>query len=314
MRLLVTGGDGFIGSNFIHYWFGRHPKDSIVNVDKLTYAAVPSNLDGVGKYDYEFIRGDIADKKLADRVSKDVDAIINFAAETHVDNSIASSERFVHSNVVGVHTLLEASRKHEKRFHHVSTDEVYGALPLHSSRKFDEKSAYKPQNPYSATKAAADHLVNAYFHTYRMKLTISNCSNNLGPRQHKEKLIPKAITNALAGRKIPVYGKGLQVRDWIYVLDHCSALELILRKGEYGSTYLIGANQERRNIDVVRQILRELGKPESLIEYVKDRAGHDPRYAIDAGKIKEELGWRPKYSFNKALRETIKWYVGSSAA
>ncbi len=308
MRLLVTGGAGFIGSNFIHYWFARHPRDSIVNIDLLTYAANPANLEGTENRNYEFVKGDIADTKLMDRLAKDVDAIVNFAAETHVDNSIKSSAQFIHSNVMGVHALLEASRRHEKRFHQVSTDEVYGALPLGSKKRFNEASPYLPTNPYSATKAAADHLTRAYHNTYRMDVTISNCSNNFGPRQHTEKLIPKAITNAINNKRIPVYGNGMQVRDWIYVDDHCSGIERILEKGVAGETYLIGANQEKRNIDVVRRILERLGKPERLIEHVVDRPGHDVRYAIDATKIKKELGWKPSYNFEEGLRKTIGWY------
>jgi len=308
MKLLVTGGSGFIGSNFIHYWFAKHPKDGIVNIDMLTYAADPKNLDGVEKHNYEFVKGDIVDMQVVEKASKDVDAIVNFAAESHVDNSIKNSAQFVHSNIVGVHTLLEAARKQGKRFHQVSTDEVYGALPLDSKERFTENSPYNPQSPYSATKAAADHLVRAYHNTYKTNVTISNCSNNFGPRQHIEKLIPKTITNAMGGKKIPVYGNGMNVRDWIYVDDHNSAIELILSKGMAGETYLIGANQEKRNIDLVKYILNYLNKPENLIEYVTDRLGHDLRYAIDATKIKKELGWKPKHEFEKSLNKTIDWY------
>ncbi len=313
MRLLVTGGDGFIGSNFIHYWFREHPKDEIVNIDKLTYAANPKNLKGVEKYKYEFVKGDIADSNLVGKIVKDVDTIVNFAAETHVDNSIESSRQFVYSNIVGAHTLLDAARMYEKRLHQVSTDEVYGALSLNSKERFNEHSPYQPRNPYAATKAAADHLVRAYFNTYEMKVTISNCSNNFGPRQHAEKLIPKTIANALENKSIPVYGNGMQVRDWIYVDDHCSAIEQVLKKGEYGETYLIGADQEMHNIDLVKMILEKLGKPESLIKHVADRPGHDLRYAIDATKIKKELGWKPRHRFEDGFKTTIDWYTSGSA-
>jgi dTDP-glucose 4,6-dehydratase len=308
MRLLVTGGAGFIGSNFIHYWFGKHPKDEIVNVDKMTYAADPRNLDGLEKYKHTLVEEDIVNSKSMERIVKDVDAVVNFAAETHVDNSIVNSDNFVISNIVGVHVLLEAAKKFEKRFHQVSTDEVYGSLSLDSKKRFTESSPYSPKNPYSATKAAADHLVNAYYNTYKMNVTISNCSNNYGPRQHKEKLIPKAISNALEDKKIPVYGRGVNIRDWIYVYDHCSAIEKILSKGKAGETYLVGSDSERHNIDVVNYVLGYLGKSKSLIEYVKDRPGHDLRYAIDASKIKKELGWKPNGTFEQNLDSTIDWY------
>ena len=308
MKILVTGGAGFIGSNFLHYWFGRHPKDEIINFDLMTYAADPRNLVGLEKYNYSFIKGDIADRELVGKAIGDVDAVVNFAAESHVDNSINDSSRFVHSNIVGLHSVLEAVRRHGKRFHQVSTDEVYGSLPLDSSLRFTEESSYRPMNPYAATKASADHLVRSYFNTYGIDVTISNCGNNYGPRQHLEKLIPKAISNALEGRNIPLYGNGMQVRDWIYVDDHCSAIEAILGKGVVGETYLIGADGEMPNIKIVKLILRELGKPGSLIEYIKDRPGHDARYALDASKIRKELGWSSKYSISEGIKATIDWY------
>lgn len=310
MRLLVTGGAGFIGSNFIHYWFARHPRDEIVNMDLLTYAANLENLGGLERYRYDFIKGDIADQESVGRAAKDVDVIVNFAAESHVDNSIRDSAAFVRSNIVGVHALLEVARRQDKRLHQVSTDEVYGSLPLNSRKRFTEDSAYMPHNPYSATKAAADHLVRAYHNTYGMNVTISNCSNNYGPRQHREKLIPKAIVNAMNWRKIPIYGNGRMVRDWIYVEDHCSGIDAVLKKGEAGETYLIGSNNERHNIDVVRRILDILGSPHTLIEHVADRPGHDVRYAIDPTKIRRELGWRPKHRFDEGLLKTVKWYCG----
>ena len=309
MKLLVTGGLGFIGSNFIKYWFEKHPKDAIINLDKVTYAADQHNVLGLEKYDYDFVKGDIADSETVFKLSKNVDAIINFAAESHVDNSIRDSSNFVKSNIIGVHNLLEAVRRYEIRFHQVSTDEVYGSLPINSKLKFNENSRYDPRNPYSATKAAADHLVNAYFNTYKLPVTISNCSNNYGPNQHPEKLIPKTIMNAVREIPIPVYGNGLQVRDWIYVEDHCSALERIVKKGAYGETYLVSANNERHNIDVIKNILEELNKSYTLIRFVKDRPGHDVRYAIDARKIEKELNWKPKIKFNQGLKLTLKHYI-----
>jgi len=303
----VTGGAGFIGSNFIHYWLKKYKKDEIINLDKMTYAANPKNLEGLPEDRHKLVVGDIADAELVNKLVKDVDAIVNFAAESHVDNSINNSEPFIHSNIVGVHVLLEAAKKYEKRFHQISTDEVYGSLPLNSTKKFNEHTPYNPRNPYAATKAAADHLVMAYVNTYKLNATISNCSNNFGPRQHPEKLIPKTITNALQNKPIPIYGNGMQVRDWIYVEDHCSAIDLILKKGEIGEKYLISAENERHNIDVVKSILKLLNKPNSLIQYVADRPGHDVRYALEPKKIKE-LGWKPKYKFDEALKNTVKWY------
>ncbi|HUY70235.1 MAG TPA: dTDP-glucose 4,6-dehydratase [Candidatus Baltobacteraceae bacterium] len=308
MRVLVTGGAGFIGANFIHYWTERHPRDEIINIDKLTYAADPHNLDGINKDRYTFVRGDIADRKLMMRLVKDVDAIVNFAAESHVDNSINDSTPFVHSNFVGVHSILEAVRKYERRFHQVSTDEVYGSLPLNSKKRFNESSPYNPRNPYSATKAAADHLVRAFHNTYNIPATISNCSNNYGPYQHYEKLIPKSVTNALQNRKIPIHGSGMQVRDWIYVEDHCSGIEAVLKKGKIGETYLISAGCERRNVDVVDKVLKMVGKPTSLMNHVADRPGGDMRYAIDASKIRKELGWKHRYSFDKGMKITVDYY------
>lgn len=310
MKLLVTGGAGFIGANFIHYWFKNHPNDKIINFDKLTYAADLSNLKEFEENpNYSFVKGDVTDKEAVKKAVSDVDVIVNFAAESHVDNSINDSSNFVKSNVVGVHTLLEVVREKKIRFHQVSTDEVYGSLPLNSKKKFNENSKYAPKNPYSATKAAADHLVNAYFNTYKLPVTISNCSNNYGPFQHPEKLIPKTIINALKDKPIPIYGNGMQVRDWIYVDDHCSAIEKIIQKGMYGQTYLIGVNGERHNIDVVKKILKILGKSEKLIKFVEDRKGHDVRYAIDASKIKKELQWRPKTKFEEGIKNTVQFYV-----
>ncbi|MGC9107706.1 MAG: dTDP-glucose 4,6-dehydratase, partial [Infirmifilum sp.] len=258
MKLIVAGGLGFIGSNFIRYWLSRYPRDSIVNVDMQTYAADPDNLAGV-RGDYSFVRADINDAELMEKLARDADAIVNFAAESHVDRSISDSSAFLRSNVLGVHSLLEAVRKTGVRLHQISTDEVYGSLPLDSQEKFNERSPYNPRNPYSATKAAVDFLVRAYHNTYRLPVTMSNCSSNFGPYQHPEKLIPKTVIDALSGRKVPIYGNGMQVRDWIYVEDHCSAIDLILRKGEPGETCLVSAGNERHNIDVVREVLSILG-------------------------------------------------------
>ena len=308
MKFLVTGGMGFIGSNFIHYWFRKYPKDEIINLDKLTYAANLKNIEGVERYRYEFIKGDIANIKIVDKIVKDVDMIVNFAAESHVDKSISNSAEFVHSNIIGTHTLLDAAKRYEKRFHQISTDEVYGTLSLKDKRKFDENSPYLPRNPYAATKAAADHLVRTYYNTYKLKVTISNCSNNFGPRQHPEKLIPETIISGLRNTNIPIHGTGLQVRDWIYVEDHCSAIEKILMNGRYGETYLVGANQEMSVIDMVKFIFKKLGKNEELISFVEDRPGQDLRYAIDASKMKEEFGWQRKYEFEESIKLTIGWY------
>lgn len=312
MKLIVTGGYGFIGSNFILYWLKKHKKDEIVNVDKLTYAADIDNLKDLDeKANYTFVNGDIADKDFVERTFKDADAIVNFAAESHVDNSIKNSSLFISSNVIGVHNILETGRKTGIRFHQISTDEVYGSLPLNSKAKFNENSNYNPRNPYSATKAAADFLVRAYYNTYKLPVTISNCSNNYGINQHPEKLIPKTILNAYLDKEIPVYGNGKQVRDWIFVEDHCSAIERIIQKGKSGETYLIGENGEKRNIDVIKMILKAMKKPESLIKFTEDRLGHDVRYAIDSRKTQKELGWKPKFSFEKGIKITIEHYLNN---
>jgi dTDP-glucose 4,6-dehydratase len=310
MKLIVTGGAGFIGSNFIIYWLKNHPNDKITNIDKLTYAADLKNLEPIeGNPNYTFIKGDIADKKFVENNFKDADIIVNFAAESHVDNSIKNSENFVRSNIVGVHNILEVVRKKEIRFHQISTDEVYGSLPLNSKEKFSENSKYNPRNPYSATKAAADFLVRAYYNTYNIPVTISNCSNNYGPNQHPEKLIPKTILNAYMDKKVQVYGNGKQIRDWIFVEDHCSAIERIIRKGKMGETYLIGENGEKKNLDVIKYIFKIMNKQKSLIEFVKDRPGHDVRYGIDASKIKRKLGWKPNFTFEEGIHITIDHYL-----
>jgi dTDP-glucose 4,6-dehydratase len=310
MRILITGGAGFIGANFVHYWALKHPKDEIVNVDLLTYASDLTFLRGLETKRYEFVHGDIANRALMMKLVKDVDAVVNFAAESHVDRSIQDSAQFIHSNVVGVHSILEAVRKYEKRFNHISTDEVYGSLALGSKRKFNESSPYSPSSPYSASKAAADHLVMAYFHTYKIPATISNCSNNYGRFQHQEKLIPKIIIGSLLNRPIQLHGKGTQVRDWIYVEDHCSAVEAVLKKGEPGNTYVIGADGEKNVVDVAKTILKLLDRPASLISFRGERPGEDIRYALDPTKIRKELGWRPAYSFEHGIRLTVDYYWG----
>jgi dTDP-glucose 4,6-dehydratase len=311
MKLLVTGGAGFIGSNFILYWFKNHPQDSIVNLDKLTYAGNLENLKSVqNNQNYQFLQGDICDSKTCEDAMRGIDAVVHFAAESHVDRSITQPSNFVRTNVLGTQVLLEAALKNGvKRFHHISTDEVYGSLNLEDKSIFNERTVYNPRSPYSASKAGSDHLVKAYYHTYNLPITISNCSNNFGPYQFPEKLIPLAITNLLENKKVPVYGDGLYVRDWLYVEDHCRAIDLILEKGKIGETYCVGGlTEDISNLEVVKKILKLLGKDESSMEYVKDRPGHDKRYALDWTKIKNELGWEPLRGFDEWLRKTVQWY------
>lgn len=309
MKLLVTGGCGFIGSNFILYWLREHPSDYIINVDALTYAGNKENLASVAQQqNYTFVHADICDKQKMAELTKDVDVIVHFAAETHNDRAISDPTVFVKTNVFGTLSLLEAARiNHIKRFHHISTDEVFGALALYSSEKFTENTTYSPRSPYSASKAAADHLVRSYFHTFGLPITITNCSNNLGPYQFPEKIIPLFITNLLEGKKVPLYGDGLYVRDWIFVEDHCRAIDVVLQKGVVGETYLVGGNNEIPNIVLTKKILALLEKDESFIEHVPDRLGHDRRYATDSSKL-QTLGWMPHYSFDQALVKTILWY------
>ncbi len=309
MRVLVTGGAGFIGSNFISYMLKNHEDCRVLNLDLLTYAGNLDNLSDIQDDSrYTFVRGDVADCNCVEEIiAQGFDAIVNFAAESHVDRSIEDSGVFIRTNVEGTRVLLEAARGHGiKKFLQVSTDEVYGSLG--SSGYFKEDTPLDPSSPYSASKAAADLLVKVYHRTYGLPVNITRCSNNYGPYQFPEKLIPLMISNALEDKHLPVYGDGLNVRDWLYVWDHCSALALVLQKGEPGEVYNIGGNNERANIDIVRKILSELGRPESLITFVKDRLGHDRRYAIDASKIKNELGWQPNIDFAKGLRKTIDWY------
>ncbi len=309
-KVLVTGGAGFIGSNFVHYWLKTHPEDEVVNFDKLTYAGNLENLSDLkDNPNYKFVKGDIANSDDVKKAMEGVDIVVNFAAESHVDRSIQDPAPFVITNVVGTQVLLDSAKNAKvKRFHHVSTDEVFGALKLESKEKFNEETKYSPNSPYAASKAASDHLVRAYFETYELPITITNCSNNFGPYQYPEKLISLAITNLLEGEKVPVYGDGLYVRDWLYVQDHCSAIDLVLQKGKVGETYCIGVDNDTPNIKVIRLILEALGFGEEKIEHVTDRPGHDRRYAIDATKIKKELGWKPSFQFEEAIDLTVKWY------
>lgn len=316
MKILVTGGAGFIGGNFIHYMVNKYPEDTIVNLDLLTYAGNLETLKPVeNKPNYKFIRGDIADRKFVfDLFEKErFDAVVNFAAESHVDRSIENPEIFVITNVLGTTTLLDASKEFGVgRYHQVSTDEVYGDLPLdRPDLFFTETTPLHTSSPYSSSKASADLFVLAYHRTFGLPVTISRCSNNYGPYHFPEKLIPLMISRALADEELPVYGKGENVRDWLYVEDHCAAIDLILRNGRIGEVYNVGGHNERTNLEVVKTILKALGKPESLIRYVKDRPGHDMRYAIDPTKLETELGWKPKYNFDTGIQQTIEWYLNN---
>ena len=315
MTILVTGGAGFIGSNFIFYLLKNHPDHKIVCLDKLTYAGNLSTLRSVLDR-IVFEKVDICDRDEVDRVFSEQrpDVVVNFAAESHVDRSIEDPELFLKTNIIGTSVLMDACRKYEvSRFHQVGTDEVYGDLPLdRPDLFFTEETPLHTSSPYSSSKAAADLLVMAYHRTYGLPVTISRCSNNYGPYQFPEKLIPLMIANALADKSLPVYGEGLNVRDWLYVEDHCKAIDLVLQKGRVGEVYNIGGHNEMRNIDIVKLICKELGKPESLITFVKDRKGHDMRYAIDPAKIHEELGWLPETKFEDGIKKTIKWYLDNT--
>lgn len=311
MKLLVTGGAGFIGSNFILYWMREHSSDDVVNLDKLTYAGNLENLVDVEKNPrYTFIHGDICDPTIVQKALRGVDTVVHFAAESHVDRSILEPVPFITTNILGTYTLLEAALKAKiARFHHVSTDEVFGSLELGSSSKFSERTPYDPRSPYSASKASSDHLVRAYHETYGLPITITNCSNNFGPYHFPEKFIPLAITNILEGKNVPVYGDGLNVRDWLYVEDHCRAIEAVLTRGKVGETYCVGGlTHDINNLTVVKKILLLMGKGEELIEFVKDRPGHDLRYAVDWTKIQSELGWKPSHDFDTWLSKTVEWY------
>ena len=313
MKIVVTGGAGFIGSNFAYYLL-KNSEDDVVCFDALTYAGNIATLDAaMDNPRFKFIRGDISSRVDVRELftEEKPDIVVNFAAESHVDRSIISPEVFLRTNIFGVEVLLDAAKSYGlKRFHQVSTDEVYGDLPLdRSDLFFTEDTPIKASSPYSASKASADLLTLAYYRTYNIPVSISRCSNNYGPYHFPEKLIPLMIINARANKKLPVYGEGINVRDWLYVEDHCRAIDLVVRKGRVGEVYNIGGHNEKRNIDVVKTILKELNKDESLIEFVADRKGHDLRYAIDATKIEKELGWTPKVSFDEGIKETIKWYL-----
>lgn len=308
-RIVVTGGAGFIGSNFVHWVVQNQSGVHVTVLDKLTYAGNLDNLAGIPADRMEFVRGDICDAQLVDGLLSRADAAVHFAAESHNDNSIADPEPFVRTNVEGTYTLLEAARRHGVRFHHISTDEVYGDLALDDPARFTEDSPYKPSSPYSSTKAASDMLVRAWHRTYGVPATISNCSNNYGPRQHIEKFIPRQVTNILSGARPKLYGDGLNVRDWIHTEDHSSAVWAILTRGRAGETYLIGADGERSNREVLSAILEAMGRPADGFDWVRDRPGHDRRYAIDSAKLRRELGWRPLHTdFAEGLADTIAWY------
>ena len=316
MKILVTGAAGFIGSNFMYYELDKHPEDEYVALDLLTYAGNLKNLDGIkDRPNYKFVRMDIRDRENIYKLFEEekFDLVVNFAAESHVDRSIKDPEVFLRTNIIGTEVLMDACLKYGvERYHQVSTDEVYGDLPLdRPDLFFTEETPLHTSSPYSSSKASADLLVNAYHRTYGLKTTISRCSNNYGPYQFPEKMIPLMINNARHGKSLPVYGDGLNVRDWLHVYDHCSGIDLVMRKGAIGEVYNIGGHNERHNIEVVKTILKTLDKPESLITYVSDRKGHDLRYAIDPTKIETKLGWKPKYNFESGIKETIEWYMNN---
>ncbi len=314
MRILVTGGAGFIGSNFVHYVYRERPDWHITVFDKLTYAGNKENIAGLDESRVSFIQADICDEAAIDAAIADCDAVIHFAAESHNDNSLHSPRPFLDTNVIGTYQILEAVRKHDKRLHHVSTDEVYGDLELDDPAKFTPDTPYNPSSPYSSTKAASDLLVRAWVRSFGIVATISNCSNNYGPYQHTEKFIPRQITEILEGRKPKLYGAGENVRDWIHTEDHSSGVLAILEKGKSGETYLIGADGEKNNKEVVELILKDMGKDASDYDHVNDRPGHDMRYAIDATRLRTELGWEPKYTdFDEGLKATINWYKENEA-
>ena len=317
-KLLVTGGAGFIGANFVRYIVDEHPDVFVTVLDKLTYAGNEENLAGLPTDRVKLVVGDIADVPLVDKLVSETDAVIHYAAESHNDNSLKDPSPFLETNIIGTYTLIEAARKYNKRFHHVSTDEVYGDLPLREDlpghgegvgEKFTSESQYRPSSPYSSTKASSDLLVRAWVRSFGLQATISNTSNNYGPYQHIEKFIPRQVTNIISGIKPKLYGSGKNVRDWIHTYDHATAIWAILTRGKIGETYLVGSNGERDNLSVLHDILEDMGKDENDFDFVQDRAGHDLRYAIDASKIREDLGWTPKYTdFSIGLADTIKWY------
>jgi dTDP-glucose 4,6-dehydratase len=309
--ILVTGGAGFIGSNFIHYWLNKYPQDKIINLDALTYAGNRASLKDLENLpNYIFVEGDIADVALVNTLLEGVDSVVHFAAESHVDRSILDPQIFLRTNILGTHVLLEAALKNKIRhFHHISTDEVFGSLELGSSEKFTENTPYDPRSPYSASKASSDHLVRAYGETFGLAYTISNCSNNYGEYHYPEKLFPLAITNLIENKKVPVYGDGLNVRDWLYVQDHCAAIDLILQAGPSQETYLIGGlTKDVSNLEAIKMILNIMNVSEEAIEFVKDRLGHDRRYAVDWTNINQKLGWQPTVTLEEGLAKTITWY------
>ncbi len=310
--LLVTGGAGFIGSNFILYWMKRYPQDHIINLDALTYAGNLANLASIeDSPQYTFVRGSINDRELVAKLMADVDTVVHFAAESHVDRSILNPTIFLETNIIGTQVLLDAALTAKvKRFHHISTDEVFGSLELETTDQFNEFTAYDPRSPYSASKAGSDHLVRAYGETYGLPFTMTNCSNNYGEFHFPEKLFPLAITNLIEGKSVPVYGTGQNVRDWLYVQDHCRAIDRVLTDGKVGQTYLIGGlSEDISNLEVIKKIIAIMGADESAIEFVKDRAGHDLRYSVDWSKAKDELGWEPSVTFEEGLERTIAWYI-----
>lgn len=309
MKILVTGGAGFIGSNFVHHVYRERPEWHITVLDALTYAGNKDNLAGLDESRVSLVVGNICDEKLVDYLFQNIDAVVHFAAESHNDNSLHNPRPFLDTNIIGTYTLLEAARKYGKRFHHISTDEVYGDLELDDPNKFKETTPYNPSSPYSSTKAGSDLLVQAWVRSFGVQATISNCSNNYGPYQHVEKFIPRQVTEIIDGRKPKLYGTGENVRDWIHTEDHSSAVLTILEKGKIGETYMIGAEGEMNNKDVVELILETMGKDQKDYDHVNDRPGHDLRYAIDATKLRTELGWEPKFTdFKSGLADTIKWY------
>lgn len=314
MKILVTGGAGFIGSNFVHYVYRERPDWHITVLDVLTYAGNKANLDGLDESRVQLVVGNICDEEVVDKLVAECDAIVHFAAESHVDNSLHSPWPFVETNIVGTYRILEAVRKHNKRLHHISTDEVYGDLGLDSTDKFSETSPYDPRSPYSSTKAGSDHLVRAWVHSFGVQATISNCSNNYGPYQHVEKVIPRNITNIVLGIKPKLYGEGKNIRDWIHAEDHSSAILKILEQGKIGETYMIGADGQKNNKELIQMILELMGKDKDDYEFVPDRPGHDLRYAIDATKLRTDLGWEPTYTnLGDGLAATIKWYQENEA-
>lgn len=309
--ILVTGGAGFIGSNFVHYWLQKYPQSKLINLDALTYAGNLENLRSIENQDnYQFVKGNILDRQLVAEIMVGVDAVVHFAAESHVDRSILEPTVFLETNVIGTQVLLEAALKHQvKRFHHISTDEVFGSLKLNSPEKFNKDTPYNPRSPYSASKAAADHLVRAYGDTFGLPFVITNCSNNYGPFQFPEKLFPLTITNLIEGKKVPVYGDGRNVRDWLYVQDHCRAIDLVLHQGQNAHTYLVGGlTNDVSNLEIVKLIIELMGTSEDQVEFIKDRPGHDLKYSVDWNSIKRELNWEPSVSLEEGLVKTIEWY------